>query len=160
MGKPSVEKKAFFRISFWTIILIGFLGASNGLFIVYQMGTGIEIPFQRKLASVEEEIEPAKEKLAPVVKIDCKQLDVKRHLLTQASTTRFVIENCKKVGSFKNQTNNNQGDIFPMPTGGWTSDFVSLSHGKNILSMDLDGKKHSVEITREKGDNPSETKAL
>lgn len=156
------ETKAFLRLigtTFWVILGIAFI---NFLIIMNSLGNDIFKPIQRNIAAVTT-VTPIMKKMviqSPTIEIDCtKKIEV-HALNTLANSARVTFINCKKVGRLLNASNDNQGDIFPLKKNSWTSDYISLSPGKNRLSAALGDKIQTIEITREVRKKESPDKAL
>lgn len=150
MGRSSSpEKKAYFQIFAWTFTILAILPCINFLIIISSVGSGIEIPFAREIASAEETPAPTEDMHSPNIQLNCKNLSSKLSFSTKAPTARLSFEGCKSVSRIVNKTNKSQGDVFALNDNQWTSDFIFLHHGPNKLKVSLDGKSYPIEITRE-----------
>lgn len=161
MSTPiSSEKKAIVRVVIWTLSIISLLTCVNLLFIVSSVGPGISIPFPRNVASVPKVELITEEFISPVIEVDCKNLRKDQQIITKAPTTRISFKHCKNIGRVENQSNKNQGDIFPLPGQKWTSDFIFLNPGQNHLKIPANGNVYTIEITREMLKKEASKKAL
>lgn len=150
MGKLlSSESKAYLRLVFGTFAVLIAVAALNILIIINSLGTNIFKPIQRNIAAVAAipEVKP-KKIMAPVIEINCRNKKALDSVTTLAPNARFTFKNCKNVGRLINKSNKNQGDIFPLKKNQWTSDYVALSPGKNLITAPLGKETKTIEITR------------
>ncbi len=151
MGHTEIsETKAYLRLVMGTLSFIGVLTAINVLMILNALGTDVFQPFQRNIAAVTDAIElPSPKVESPIIEINCrKKLDILR-VKTKASSARVFFKNCESIGRLINESNQNQGDIFPLKKNLWTSDFIFLNEGKNQIKAAIGDNTQSIEITRE-----------
>lgn len=151
MGQHNMsETKAFLRLVFGTLMVLGLLTAANVLMIMNSLGTDVFKPFQRNIAAVSTTPIVLAEKIrSPIIEINCqKKLDILR-VKTKASSARIYFKNCDSIGRIVNESNNNQGDLFPLEKNLWTSDYIFLKEGKNMIKAPLGKETQSIEIVRE-----------
>ena len=143
------EKKAFIRLTFWTLTILGVMTCLNALFIINSVGNDVFQPLKRNLASVQEQEEQVAEKItSPIIKFDCKSKKSLKKVHTKAKTARFTFVNCKEVEHLTNESNNSQGDLFALKNKQWTSDFILLSPGQNHIKTKAGDRIQVVEINR------------
>jgi hypothetical protein len=155
------ETKAFLRLVSGTLTILGLLTAVNVLMIMNSLGTNIFKPITRNIAAVTtvEELPPVKV-ASPIIEINClKKLDTVK-VVTKASSARVFFKNCQSIGRLINETNRNQGDVFPLKKNQWTSDFINLKEGKNSIKAPIGDNTQTIEITRELIKKKTTNKAL
>ncbi len=162
MGQtPFNETKAYLRLILGTFSVLAVLTAVNILIILNALGTDVFKPFQRNIAAVSTAPVTIVEKIqSPIVEINCrKKIDVLR-VKTKAPSARIFFINCEKVGRLVNQSNQNQGDIFPLKKNLLTSDFIFLNEGENAIIAPIGDSVQRIEITREVTKSSDPDKAL
>ncbi len=155
------ETKAYLRLILGTFSVLAVLTAVNVLIILNALGTDVFKPFQRNIAAVSTAPVKIVEKIqSPIIEINCrKKIDVLR-VKTKAPSARIFFKNCKQVGRLVNQSNQNQGDIFPLKKNLLTSDFIFLNEGENSIVAPIGESIQRIEITREVTKSPDLDKAL
>ena len=144
------ETKAFLRLVLGTFSVLGLLTAANVLMIMNSVGTDIFKPLKRNIASVAPVSKYAPEKIeSPTVEINCRKNKKAVKITTKATSARIFFKNCKKIGRLLNESNQNQGDIFPLEANQWTSDFIFLNPGENRIKAPIGKTTQIIEITRE-----------
>lgn len=162
MGRTEMsETRAFIRLVMGTFGVLGLLTAINVLMIMNSLGTNIFKPITRNIAAVAAVEEVIVEEVAsPIIEINCrKKLDTVK-IITKATSARVFFKNCKEIGRLINESNKNEGDIFPLKKNQWTSDFISLNEGKNSIKAPIGDKTQTIEITRELVKKKTVNKAL
>ena len=163
MGKKNFsETKAYLRLVLTTLWIISAIAFLNFLIIMNSLGTDIFKPIQRNIAAVTSQgpIMKKIEIVSPIIEINCRNDLKTKTRNTRAHSARVVFKNCKEVGRLINQSNDNQGDVFPLKKHSWTSDYISLKPGLNTITAPLGEKTQTIEITREVIQKLSENKAL
>ncbi len=155
------ETKAYVRLVMGTLTFIGVLTAINILMILNALGTNVFKPLQRNIAAVATKPVIIAEKIqSPIIEINCrKKLDTLR-VKTKAPSARVFFKNCKKVGRIINESNQNEGDLFPMKKNLLTSDYIFLNEGKNQIKAPIGEKVQTIEITRESTTKEAANKGL
>ena len=129
--------------------------------ILSSVGNNVFKPLKRNIASVSNQpIAKLKDVHSPIIEIDCKKKSQATKLKTKAVSARVLFKNCKEVGRPINESNQNQGDIFPLKKHHWTSDFIFLKQGSNKIIAPLGEKIQTIEIIRQKTKKLASSKAL
>lgn len=148
------EKKAFTVLAGWSFGLIVLITGANA-FLILNSFRKVEGPkVSRNVASLQSQI-LLKGPEVPVMHWDCQQNKQSAQMTTQSPSARIHIQNCPKIKSLKNKSNQGLAHLFPLENGSWTSDFIQLNEGSNSIQIDWDESQQVLEITRET--NPSLT---
>ena len=144
------KKKALVKLSLWTLFILMLTSGLNALFILNSVGSGIFKPAQRSLAAIEDsKMKDDVRAKALVLEVDCRKKIKPLERKTRATSARVHFKNCEKIGRMVNESNHNQGDVFPLNKGLWTSDFIALSPGKNAIKAPIGKAVQVINITRE-----------
>lgn len=154
------KRRAFWRITFWTFSFLAILTGLNALFIVNSLGRGLFKPLTRTVASVPTEVQAKIEMpVPPLIEVNCAKKSPIQ-LATRASSTRLMFKNCKAIERVVNVSNLAKGDIFPLDNKHWTSDFISLKLGENLIKAKIGDHTQIININRETSKKPTDDKAL
>ena len=155
------DNKTFMRLVLWTLSVLVVMTGLNILFIINSVGTNLFSPLKRNIASVENEEPINLEKFAsPIIEINCQVKKARDPILTKASSARVFFKNCAQVDQLVNESNHDQGDLFPLANKEWTSDYLSLSPGQNRIKATIGDDVQIIEIKREIVKKKTSPKAL
>ena len=156
------KTRAVFNLCLSTFLILGGLTAINAATLFSRVDSKIFKPTSRGIASIPElnEVKKISQPQAPVIAIDCTKKSNLQKTKTLAANARFYLKNCSKAERITNLSNQSQGDVFLVGKKMWTSDYMSLKPGKNVIQIPTDSTTQNIEITREVADLKSESSNL